>query len=67
MEKQLDELVTEFARALRKLAPDAQNVSVSLTIYNTNRIDWNVNIQQAGEDRSGFNKNKLLPGSEPHS
>jgi hypothetical protein len=65
MDKQLDDLITNFARALRELAPGAQNVSVSVNVYNNNRVDWNVSVQQVGEDRWGYSKNKALSGEGP--
>jgi hypothetical protein len=60
MDRQLDDLLTDLAKHLHKLAPGAQSISVSVNIYNTNRLDWNVTIQHVGEDRVGFSKNKQL-------
>jgi hypothetical protein len=64
MEKQLDDLITDFMRRVYKLVGTAQSVNVSANLYNNNRLDWNVTIQHAGEDRSGFNKNKLFSGDD---
>jgi len=58
VEKQLDDLITEFMRRIQGLVGSAQSVNVAVNLYNTNRLDWNVTVQQVGEDRSGFSKNK---------
>jgi hypothetical protein len=57
MEKQLDELVTDFMRKVHRLVGGVQGVNVAVNLYN-NRLDWNITVQQTGEDRVGFSKNK---------
>jgi hypothetical protein len=64
MEKQLDDLITEFMKRVHALVGSSQNVNVNVNLSNTNRLDWNVNIQQSGEDRIGFNKNKMFQPAE---
>jgi hypothetical protein len=55
---QVDELLTDLMHKVCRLVGSAQSINIAVNLYNSNRLDWNVTIQQAGEDRIGFNKNK---------
>jgi hypothetical protein len=60
VDKQIDELITEFMRNVQRVVGSAQTINVTVNLYNTNRLDWNVTVQQAGEDRVGMSRNKAF-------